>query len=278
MMNECLPPQNHTANLTAKNHTATPPPTTTTDAWYDGSLHLTQPARQHGFRATSDAVLLAASIPASARHIWEFGIGTGAAALIVLKRLPASHITGVDCDASLLALAKHNGEVNGFGGRLSLMHADLTTARFAPPKQYQSHRPPPDHVMMNPPYNDPASTPPRQHKTQTAKTADFCPTWIEAARSCLTTKGGVSVICRTSSLAPLLSALTTNGFGESVVRPIHATLARPANRVLVRARKGIQGGVTLLPPLLCDSDEYARTSHGGYISLIPPGRKQGKIK
>lgn len=273
MMNEC--PKSHIAPPT-KNHK-----TTTTDLWYDGSLHLTQPARQHGFRATSDAVLLAASIPATARHIYEFGVGTGAVALIVLKRLPKAHITGVDCDASLLALARHNGEANGFGDRLTLMHADLTTASFDTRQNHFAHpkpNPPPDHVMMNPPYNDPASTPPRQPQIQTAKTAHFCPGWIEAAALCLTTKGGVSVICRPSSLVPLLSALDTNGFGECVVKPIHASLARPANRVLVRARKGIRGGVTLLPPLLCDSSEYAEASRGGTISLIPPGRKQGKIK
>ena len=263
--------------LAPKNHIATPP-NTTTDLWYDGSLHLTQPARQHGFRATSTAVLLAASIPTTARHIYEFGVGTGAAALIVLKRLPDAHITGVDCDATLLALAKHTGALNNFSDRLTLMHADLTTTRFDSAKHKPNHHTPPDHVMMNPPYNDPASTPPRQPKSQTAKTAQFCPAWIEAAASCLPTKGSLSVICRTSSLAPLLSALATNGFGESVIKPIHPTLARPANRVLVRARKGIKGGVTLLPPLLCDSKEYAQASHGGTISLIPPGRKQGKIK
>ena len=44
----------------------------TRDRWYDGNLWLTQPAT--GFRATSDAVMLAASVP-DAADILELGVG-----------------------------------------------------------------------------------------------------------------------------------------------------------------------------------------------------------
>jgi len=58
-----------------------------------------------------------------------------------------------------------------------------------------------------------------------------------------------------------------------VIRPVHSRADRPAHRVLIRARKGMLGALTLLPPLIMDSAEYADLAHGGVVALVQPGRK-----
>ena len=245
----------------------TPPITaTTTDAWYDGSLSLTQPTQ--GLRATSDALLLGVAVAAAARHILELGIGAGAVMLIMMKRLPQAHITGIDWDDGLLGLAAKNAGDNGFAGRLTLHQADITRARLMP--DY-------DQVVMNPPYNDPTSTPPPSQSKRAAKTADFCGAWLAAAATALQRRGVLTLICRADVLDRLMPALTQADFGEVVIKPIHPLPNRPAHRLLVRARKGIKHGVTMLPPLVMVGGEYEGLTHGGFIDLTPPGRKQGKM-
>ena len=92
---------------------------TTCDRWYDGTLWLTQPAT--GFRATSDAVMLAAAIPHTARHVLELGVGAGAVMMIMARRLTTAQFTGIDHNPDMIQLCAQNAADNGFCGRINLL-------------------------------------------------------------------------------------------------------------------------------------------------------------
>src|SRR5206468_3980326 len=90
--------------MTAQVLSATPPPpppgsgvpaSLTEDGFLGGRLRILQPEK--GYRAGIDAVFLAATIPCAAGEtVYEAGIGTGVAALCVLARNPAIHLTGIE--------------------------------------------------------------------------------------------------------------------------------------------------------------------------------------
>ncbi len=238
----------------------------TRDRWYDGTLWLTQPAT--GFRATSDAVMLAASVP-DAADILELGVGAGAVMMILAQRLTGARLTGVDHDLAMLDLARLNAKENGFGARITLIEADVSASDMMIREKGELW----DHVVMNPPFNDPASSlSPGQQRRQ-SMASDYTLPWIGCAAKALSRRGGLTMIGRADQLDRILAALSAHNMGEAVVRPVHSVADRPAHRVLIRARKGMAGALTLLPPLIMDSPEYERLAQGGTIALTQPGRK-----
>lgn len=240
--------------------------TTTRDLWYGGSLWLTQPAT--GFRATGDAIMLAAAVPEQCQQVLELGVGAGAAMMIMAKRMLNTRFTGIDHDQAMLDLCSINAVDNGFSDRITLIHADISVASLE-----QNW----DHVVMNPPFNDPSSSMSPAAQRRQSMAADFALPWVACASSALVKKGGLTMIARADQLDRVLLALSTHDFGELVVRPVYSRPQKPANRVLIRARKGMAGAMTLLPSLMMESDEYHALGFGGNISLMQPGRKYAPV-
>lgn len=235
---------------------------TTCDRWYDGTLWLTQPAT--GFRATSDAVMLAAAIPHTARHVLELGVGAGAVMMIMARRLTTAQFTGIDHNPDMIQLCAQNAADNGFSERINLLCSDIMTTKLTPDW---------DHVVMNPPFNDPASTLSPERQRRQSMAADFAASWVACASMALSKRGGLTMICRADQLDRILAALTQHDFGECVIRPVYSRPDRPAHRVLIRARKGMAGAMTILPGLIMESDEYHGIIGGGALVLVQPGRK-----
>ena len=92
------------------------------DDFLGGRISVLQP--RSGHRAGSDAVLLAAAVPARAgERVLDVGAGVGAAGLCVAARVPGVELTAVEIDAKLCALAKQNARLNGVSVRF--VQADL---------------------------------------------------------------------------------------------------------------------------------------------------------
>ena len=71
-------------------------------------MALWQPVR--GFRSGSDAVLLAASVPARAGEaVLDLGCGVGVAMYCLGSRVPGVRLTGVERNAEAAGLARRNG-------------------------------------------------------------------------------------------------------------------------------------------------------------------------
>ena len=103
--------------------------------------------------------------------------------------------------------------------------------------------------------------------------ADFAASWVVCASKALSKRGGLTLICRADQTDHILAALAQYDFGESVIRPVYSRPDKPAFRVIIRARKGMAGAMTILPGLIMESDEYHAVIGGGALALVQPGRK-----
>jgi len=215
----------------------------TRDSWYDGSLTLWQP--RNGFRATTDAVLLAAAVDSDAVHALELGAGGGAATLALARRCGEMRITAIEGDPLMAELLQRNIETNALNDRIFPLHANIFDEETA-----LSWREAHDHVYFNPPYNDAASTLSGDERRKAAMAVEDLKGWIKVAIRALVSRGQITLISRADRLPEILEALETEKTGSIVLRMVHTEAHLPAIRTLVRARKGIAGRLEILPPLV----------------------------
>lgn len=248
----------------------------TKDSWYDGSLVLWQP--RDGFRATTDAILLAAAVDPKADHALELGAGGGAASLALARRCPGMRITAVERDPLMAKILERNIKANALADRISPRHADIFDAE-AEPAWREGH----DHVFLNPPYNDTASTQSGDERRKAAVAADHLRGWIRAGIRALVPRGQITLISRVDRLHEILEALEAEKASAVVIRMVHAEAQHPAIRILVRARKGIAGRLEILPPLVLRASPETLTRemelishHRAEISMTAPGRNYRK--
>jgi tRNA1(Val) A37 N6-methylase TrmN6 len=218
----------------------------TTDAAFGGRLTLTQPRRGHRFG--HDAILLAAATPArAAQRVVEFGAGVGAAGLALIVRVPAIHLTLIDIEPHLVKLAGVNARLNNIGQWVTTVALDVTaTAREFSTAGLDAESI--DHVMMNPPFNDPAQqrcSPKPERARAHSGGLDLLRAWCKSASRLLKPNGMVTLIWRADGLGDVLPALA--GFGSIMIMPVHPRADSPAIRILVRATKGSRGPLRLLP-------------------------------
>ncbi|MFN3645435.1 MAG: tRNA1(Val) (adenine(37)-N6)-methyltransferase [Gemmobacter sp.] len=212
----------------------------TQDLFLGGRLRLSQPRR--GYRAAADPVLLAAACPArTGQSVLELGCGVGVASLCLGTRVAGLRLSGLELQPEYAELARHNACVSGIS--LEVHEGDL---RDMPP----ALRIPFDHVIANPPYFAPQDgTAARDPGRETAqREATPLADWLAAARRRLQPGGWLTLIQLADRLPDLLAGM--EGFGAVSVLPLAPRPGRPANRVILRARKGARGPFRLLAPLI----------------------------
>ncbi|WP_139257740.1 tRNA1(Val) (adenine(37)-N6)-methyltransferase [Natronohydrobacter thiooxidans] len=212
----------------------------TQDAFLNGRVMVWQP--RIGYRAATDPVFLAASVPAKpGESVLELGCGVGVASLCLHARVTGLSLTGVELQPDYAALARRNAAQNG--AAMQMIEADLTALPEA--LRAQSF----DHVIANPPYY--ASHGPRaQDKGRDRALREDTPLalWIDTALRRCRDGGYVSFIHLTERLPDLLAGFLPRA--SCTVLPLAARAQRPARRVIVQARKGGRAPFTLLPPLV----------------------------
>lgn len=215
------------------------------DRLLGGRVRLSQPLA--GYRAAIDPVFLAAAVPAAAgESLLDLGCGAGAAALCLLARVPDARVFGLELQTELVRLAGDNARANGWGERFLPMAGDVARPppRLAPGSFH--------HVLCNPPQlaagrARPAADAGRDlaNREGPARLDD----WVATALAMVRPKGSVTFIHRADRLDELLAALSARA-GELVVFPLWPGAAKPAKRVIVRARKQVATPLRLAPGLV----------------------------
>jgi tRNA1(Val) A37 N6-methylase TrmN6 len=215
---------------------------TTRDGFLGGRLVLEQPAR--GYRAGVDPVLLAAAVPARpGQAVLELGCGVGAASLCLGARVGGLALTGVELQPAYAALARRNAVANGIG--MEVLQADI--ARLPADLRARAF----DHVIANPPYYLPARRSAAADAGRETALAEDLPLagWIDAGVRRLRPGGRLTLIQRADRLADLLAGCDGR-LGDLRLLPIAPREGRPAELVILRARKGARGASRLLAPLV----------------------------
>ncbi|TCR61111.1 methyltransferase [Bosea sp. BK604] len=237
------------------------------DRLLDGRLVLRQPKQGH--RAGSDAILLAAALPATfAGALADFGAGVGTVGLAAAILRPDLAVTLIEREPELAALAAENTALNELSDRAQVVAADVAAlaASGLAPASFGC-------VAMNPPFfSAHEARPSPVANRRVAHVADQpLALWLKAARRLLKPAGHVAIIHRTGALADILAGLAT-GFGAVAIRPVHAVADRPAIRVIVTAEFGSRKPMALLPGFVLNGPdgrftELSEAVHRGRASL-----------
>lgn len=218
----------------------------TRDALLGGLVHLEQPRR--GQRASADAVMLAAAVPARpGQQVLELGCGSGVGMLCLAARVPKARIDGIELQSDLVALCARNIAVNGMEDRLRVAAGDIRRrVSGIAPNSY-------DHVFANPPFFDSQRHRASPHAGRAtarseADQADLAH-WIAAMLRHARPGGGLTLIHKADRLPDLLAALNPKA-GAIRVIPLWSKAGQPAKRIILRAIKGSRAPLTLDPGVL----------------------------
>lgn len=222
----------------------------TTDAFLGGQLTIEQP--KSGYRAGSDALILAACVPARPGDlVLEPGIGTGVAALSLLSRVGLINVVGIEREGVHAAFARRNALLNGFDACVEVIEGDIADMTGAGLKVRGIARKF-NHGMANPPYHDIGASCPAQSSLKRSShamdRADLT-IWIVRMADALAGGGTVSVIYPANALEILLPAFTRQ-LGSVVILPLTSRAGDEAHRVIVQATKGARAKPRLLSPLV----------------------------
>jgi tRNA1(Val) A37 N6-methylase TrmN6 len=232
---------------------------TTADAFLGGRIEILQLKKGH--RAGSDAVFLAASVPArSGERVLDLGTGVGVAGLCLLARVPRLEVTGVEIDGRLCALARENARLNGLSAHFRVLNADVTGG----PKSRRDTgllREGYDHVIANPPFyaaGKVRAAPDEARVRAHVMDQGALGAWIRFLTNCAAPKGRLTLIHRPEALAELLGLLEGR-FGDVAVFPLFPGPGEAATRIIVQGRKGSRAGIRLLPGLLLHAPDGSYT-------------------
>jgi tRNA1(Val) A37 N6-methylase TrmN6 len=257
-------------------------PPSTVDAFHRGRFVLVQPERGH--RAGMDALVLAADVPDGfSGMLADLGAGAGAAALAVLARCPSSRAVLVEREPVMAAFARatlSHPTNAAYAHRAHVLEADVAAsgrARIAAGLDDRSF----DAVIMNPPFNDPAdraSPEPLRAAAHVglsqANGADLVDAWLRTAAAILVPRGLVALIARPASLPSVVKAIDGR-FGEVRIVPIMPRPDASAIRVVIVARQGARGALSIAAPLILHEREGNAPSRraeailNGQAQLLP---------
>lgn len=226
-----------------------------TGSWDDflgGRVKLYQ--TQSGYRATSDAVLLAAAAyPKKNDRILDVGCGTGAVSLCLHYRAPQTFITGIDIQDEMVALMEKNIAFNKKSDFIRVIKANVNEKRNDIPHNTF------DWVVTNPPFMPEDQVSPNALKDKAHREND-CPLelWIRDCLKFLKPEGYFAMINRADRLPEILSILYPL-LGKIETTPVFTKQNRPAKRVIVTGRKNSKAPAVLNKGIVLNDENGNRT-------------------
>lgn len=220
---------------------------------FEGKITIWQPVK--GYRFALDSFMLSAfTHPQPGQHVLELGIGTGAAALALATQHPDVKIHGVEIQSQILPITQKSINENGYAKQITLFDGNLKN-RIVPGHFY-------DHVMMNPPFFDRSHylNSPSDHKSLSHGESDATLNdWIHEAHRTLRSRGYLTIIHTARRLDEILTILSVN-FGNIEVFPLWPKAGKEAKRVLVKARKCVNGPFKLHAGLILHNSDGTLTA------------------
>ena len=223
------------------------------DYLLDRKIKIFQP--ENGYRASTDAVLLAASVEFPSRaevKILDVGSGTGAVSLCLAqqnfggKRL----IHGLELQEELVDLANYSAKENFFNF-VTFFHADIrrkivNTEIF--PCSY-------DIVVTNPPYSEHDMPSPNPSKALAHNHTDFgLKQWLLFCLKMVKPFGKIYMINRVESLPVFIDALSGHVGGIAIL-PIYSKHNQDAKRIIVCAQKDSKSPSRILEPFIMHDND-----------------------
>ena len=218
----------------------------TSDAFFDGKLHIKQEAS--GYRFSLDAVLLAWHAgPRADERLLDLGTGCGIIPLILAYRNPDIVAFGIEIQRGLAELAVSNVNANRMQNRITVLQQDMHDLK---PDMIGG---PVDVVTCNPPYRKTDSgriNPDAQRAIARHELKVSLAAVLQTARRMLRTGGRFVTVYTADRIVELLSQMRLAGIEPKFMRSIHSELDTEAKLILVGGTKGARPGTRIGPPLI----------------------------
>ncbi len=217
----------------------------------DGRVYYAQP--REGFRSGIEPVLLSAAIPGqSGERVLEAGSGAGATLLCLAARVPGVRATGIEQDASLVELARHNAEANGWS-QLRFEAADIRAV--AELGEF-------DHACANPPYHPSGGSPSPDARRDVAKrgSGGLLGEWTLALAWHLRPRGTLTFIVPAALLPEAMTAFDQADCRATALLSLWPKAGRPAKLMLLYGVKGGRAPFRLLPGLVLHNGDGTFTA------------------
>lgn len=235
------------------------------DSLMGGALRLLQRAKGH--RAGSDAVLLACACPAGTKTVADLGAASGAVGLMAAQLEPTAHVTLLEQEAALVALARENIALNALEARVEAREVDAFRLS-AQPELRECF----EGVLTNPPFFSPGATrvSPEPGRASAHHMAGDLRGWVSGVLTILAPKGEAVMIHRADHVEAVLAAFSGR-FGAITLRFIHPRAGEAASRLIIAGIKGSRAPLSVLPPLVLHAGEgfspEAQALHAGAARL-----------
>ena len=203
---------------------------------------------EKAYRATGDAVLLAAAVSARAKEtVLDAGVGTGAVTLCLNARIKGLSLTGIDIQPEMTALFEQNARLNGLTdlravtGDIADKNNGLSRGAF-------------DCVVTNPPYADETCASPDPIK-DTAHRERFLSLseWTDACLKYLRPQGRFYMIHRADRL-PEIMAVLNGKLGGITLLPVFTKPSSPAKRIILSGKKNSKTPAKILSGLVLNDE------------------------
>ena len=235
----------------------------TNDYLLNKKVRILQPV--DGYRASSDAVLLASLIEniKLSDTILDVGSGTGAVSLCLAYRFPENHITGLEIQPQLADLAKQSADINNFAN-LVYYQADIRQKKLpVSPCSF-------NHVITNPPYSEHDRPSPNLSKALAHNHTDFTLNeWLKFCLKMLKPFGKIYLINRVEAIDEILNTFSKRAGGIKII-PVYSKPGQQAKRILISAQKDSKAPTVICPPF------YMYSSDGTYTRASDKSLRKGK--
>ncbi|MDR2712619.1 MAG: tRNA1(Val) (adenine(37)-N6)-methyltransferase [Clostridiales bacterium] len=224
-----------------------------------GGLRIIQNSQAPCF--SLDAVLLAAftTLPHPKRPALalDLGAGTGIIPLLLSRRFPQLSLTGVELLPAMADMARRSVALNGLNERINILELDLRRAAEVLGRARY------DLVTSNPPYYKLGEGRQNQNPLATASRSELhcCLEDIFSQGAALLSPGGIFVLVqRACRLTEAICLAHRFGLQPLALRQVQPFAKEEANLFLLRAKKGSQEQLRILPPLIIyeESGDYSR--------------------
>lgn len=215
------------------------------DGFLDGRIIVRQP--REGFRSGTDAVMLAAAVPAFAGdQVLELGCGVGIASLCLSARVPDCRVIGIDIVPDLIAVARDNARTNRSEQRVHFESADALQL----PKHLRKGF---GHVLCNPPFHQCAGViSPNADRARALSDRSGVSNWVKAGLRRVVPGGTLTVILRADRFGEALQSAPDHGL---CVFPLWPRAGQAAKRIILQFCKNSRAPLRLAAGIVLHDEE-----------------------
>lgn len=211
-----------------------------------GGLEIFQPLR--GYRFSIDSVLLA-HFPdlQDVHHIIDLGSGNGVIPLLLARRKPGLHITGLEIQPQMVERARRSTEHNRLGGKIKIECLDIRTLVDCFPAAVA------DMVICNPPFWKEGEGKINKNPEEALARHEIAiklPQIIAAAAHVLKPRGRLAMIHRADRLAEIRASISVQGFYFTRLRMVKSFVQDNPKLVLLEGCLANPGSPVEEPPLI----------------------------